>query len=104
MKTANTRHGFCVGFGSSTRRRGLVAGSSTRSRSARTGDHDLEEPLWNTVRDRLFVDDFIAVSSRSQLLDRQDPRGFPTADDVLRQDLDKFYGTDSLAFVSRTDG
>ena len=94
---------LCVGFGSSTRRRGLVGGSSTRSRSERASDHDLEEPLWNPVRDRLFVEDFIKICNRSELLDRQDRRRLPKADDVLRQDLNKFYGTDCLAFVSRTN-
>ena len=54
----------------------------------------------------LYVIDFLLTTSskisiRPELLDRQDRRRFPKADDVLRQDLNTFYGTDSLAFVNR---
>jgi hypothetical protein len=52
---------------------------------------------------RLFVDDFIEITLRSKVLDRQDPRRFSPADDVLRDDLKTPYGTDSLAFVSGID-
>jgi len=54
----------------------------------------------------LYVIDFLLTTSskisiRPELLDRQDRRRFPKADDALRQDLNTFYGTDSLAFVNR---